>query len=113
MKIKKFLAGLCAFAVMTGLCACRYEAKAVGTWEGRGQIDALGLNDPVTELTFCEDGTLVIKTDRDEMEYRYSMSDDTLTINGEEMSYGVPYSIKRGVLRIRSGGAEAAFTQVD
>ena len=114
MNGKKLLAGLCALAAMLCLCACRYEAKAVGTWQGSGRIDVLCLDDPVTELVFSEDGTLVIQTEKGGTEYGYSMSDDTLTINGDGISYGVRYSIKRDELRIRSGGGtEAVFARVD
>ena len=74
------------------LCACSYGSKIVGTWSGDGTLDIKGMHAPfefATQWVFRTDGTAVVTVGEEEIKFKYSMTDDTLTLNGEELTWGI------------------------
>lgn len=98
------------------LCACSHEAKLEGTWQGDGSLDMLGMEAPyefATQWRFNSDGTVVVTAGEETVEFRYSVTDDTLTLNGEELSWGVLYQVKDDTLSIETGDGTALFKRVE
>ncbi|MBR5534246.1 MAG: hypothetical protein IKU62_05310 [Ruminiclostridium sp.] len=101
---------------LSGCMRSIYEGKAVGVWEGDGSLNLSGITAPfehATQLEFHSDGTVEATVDGQEFSFRYSMTDDTLTINGEEESWGLLYEIKGDTLTLGSSDHAAAFTKAD
>ena len=95
------------FLALVALCACSHEARLVGTWQGDGTLDVSATEAPyefATEMVFSSDGTVVITVDGYETQYGYHATDDTLTLNGGDMSYGILYSLSHRTLTIYTGG---------
>ena len=64
----------------------------VGVWYGDNTFDIVGVDAPfefATKLEFEADGTLTVTTENDISTYKYSTTDDTITIQGETVSWGV------------------------
>ena len=108
------LAAVCLAAL---LCGCSREAKVVGTWVSCGTADIKGSGfefKRADQWTFTEEVTALVTIDGKTTEYGYSMSDDTLTLNGETMSYGVRYKLKGDTFSIYTGGGGYAdFERVE
>ena len=106
------LAAVCLAAL---LCGCSREAKMVGTWVSSGAADVGGGLDfaRATQWTFTEEGTVTVVLDGEAEEYRYSMSDDTLTLNGEEISYGMRYELKGDTFSLHTGSGRADFERME
>ena len=86
----------------------------VGVWYGDNTFDIVGVYAPfefATKLEFEADGTLTVTTENDISTYKYSTTDDTITIQGETVSWGVYYELNGEVLKIRTGGNFSAFTK--
>ena len=97
------------------LCSCSHEASLVGTWNGDGSLDMLGMEAPyefATQWIFDEEGTVIVKVGEEELEYQYSATDDTLTLNGSEISWGVRYEVNGKQLSIDTGGDKAVFKKI-
>lgn len=102
-----------AMALLLALCGCgSYEARLAGTWQGDGSLD-VGIraeDGPVPfngaeQWIFDGEETAVATVDGRDVTLHYYATDDTLTLNdGGEVSWGVPYELKGGTLRI--AGAE-------
>lgn len=96
------------------LCACGSavnEMRILGTWSGGGDLDLLGLEAPfefARQWTFSDDGTATALVDSENVEFTYSITDDTLTLSSPEMSWGVSYKIKGDTLTIDN----AEFTKI-
>ena len=101
--------------VLAALCACSHEARLVGTWQGDGPLDISATEAPyefATKMVFSSDGTVLITVDGYETQYGYHATDDTLTLNGGDMSYGILYSLSGRTLTIYTGGnTSAQFTR--
>lgn len=98
------------------LCSCSHESSLIGTWNGDGSLDMLGMEAPyefATQWIFDEEGTVIVKVGEEELEFKYSATDDTLTLNGGEMSWGVLHTVKGKTLSIETGDGAAAFTKVN
>jgi len=97
------------------LCSCSHEARLVGTWQGDGTLDMISTEVPyefATKMVFSSDGTAVITVDGYETQYGYHATDDTITLNGGDMSYGFDYSLSGRTLTIYTGGSTSAqFTR--
>lgn len=96
------------------LCACSYESKIVGTWSGDGTLDMKGMNAPfefAAQWVFNADGTVIVTVGEEEIQFKYSMTDDTLTLNGDELTWGVLYKITGNTLSIETGDSDATFTK--
>ena len=86
----------------------------VGVWYGDNTFDIVGVYAPfefATKLEFEADGTLTVTTENDVSTYKYSTTDDTITIQGETASWGVYYELNGEVLKIRTGGNFSTFTK--
>lgn len=86
----------------------------VGSWHGDGAFDILGVDAPfefATELEFNEDGTLDVTVNDDTTTFKYSATDDTITIQGEDMSWGVYYTVTGTTLNLKTGSDFSAFTK--
>ena len=97
------------------LCACSYGSKIVGTWSGDGTLDMKGMHAPfefATQWVFRTDGTAVVTVGEEEIKFKYSMTDDTLTLNGEELTWGILYKITGNTLSIETGNALATFQKI-
>ena len=96
------------------LCSCSYESKIIGTWSGDGTLDMMGMHAPfefATQWVFNADGPAVVTVGEEEIQFKYSMTDDTLTLNGDELTWGVLYKITGNTLSIKTGNSDAAFTK--
>ena len=102
--------------LLAALCACKYESRAAGTWQGDGSLD-VGIEGPdgvppfdgAEQWVFDGESTAVATVGGRDVEFHYYMTDDTLTLNdGGEVSWGVTYELKGNTLRI----AGAEFTKV-
>lgn len=105
---------ICFSLILLG--SCSPDDKLVGTWQGDGSLDLLGMEAPyefATQWIFTEDGTAIVNVGEEELEFKYSATDDTLTLNGGEMSWGVLYRVKGKTLSIETGDGAAAFTKVN
>ena len=97
------------------LCACSYKSKIVGTWSGDGTLDMKGMNAPfefATQWVFQSDRTVVVTVGEEEIQFKYSMTDDTLTLNGEELTWGIRYKITGNTLSIETGNTTATFQKI-
>ena len=47
----------------------------------------------------------------EKIQFKYSMTDDTLTLNGDELTWGVLYKVTGNTLSIKTGDSDAAFTK--
>lgn len=86
----------------------------VGVWYGDNTFDIIGVYAPfefATKLEFEADGTLTVTTENDISTYKYSTTDDTITIQGEAASWGVYYELNGEVLNIRTGRNFSTFTK--
>ena len=86
----------------------------IGIWYGDNTFDIVGVDAPfefATKLEFEADGTLTVTTENDVSTYKYSTTDDTITIQGEAASWGVYYELNGEVLKIRTGGNFSTFTK--
>lgn len=86
-------------ALLLALCGCgRYESRVEGAWEGGGSVIP-GVREeerpPFEEAErwrFDGNETAIATVGGKQVECRYSMTDDTLTLNaGGEASWGVLY----------------------
>lgn len=106
---------LCVFL----LCSCGMKnalrsLTLVGSWYGDGTFDILGVDAPfefATELEFNEDGTLDVTVNNETSAFKYSATDDTITIQGEDMSWGVYYTVKGTTLNLKTGSEFSVFTK--
>ena len=86
----------------------------VGSWCGDGTFDILGLDAPfefATELKFNKDGTLDVTVNDETTTYKYSANDDTIAIQGEDMGWGVYYTVKGTSLNLKTGSDFSTFTR--
>ena len=115
--MKKF-AALCLLLSLLTLTACgNYEKKLIGSWKGDGTLDVKGIDTPfeyAERITFSEGNVaIIVGMGRDEsIVLGWSASDDTLTFNGEDLSWGTPYTRKGDTLIIGRGDDEAVFTRI-
>ena len=65
-----------------------------------------------TQWVFRTDGTAVVTVGEEEIKFKYSMTDDTLTLNGEELTWGILYKITGNTLSIETGNALATFQKI-
>ena len=96
------------------LCSCGNKANMKGAWQGDGSLDMLGMDAPyefATQMEFDGASTVVITNNEGALEFTYSMTDDTLTLNDGKMSWGVSYTIKGNTLSIKTGNGFATFTK--
>ena len=117
MKRRVFLsaAALCLF-----LCACSPETKIVGTWSlnsGTGPSDLGFPFDSAVTWTFRSDRTAMAEVPNADggvevQEYGYTMTDDTLTLTTDEISYGILYELDGDTLTLNpSMEAPGVFTR--
>jgi len=115
MKLMRIVLTMLCLALL--LCGCSREAKVVGTWVSCGTPDIKGSDfafKRADQWTFTEEGTALVTVDGETTEYGYSLSDDTLTLNGETISYGVRYKLKGDTFSIYTGGGGYAdFERVE
>ena len=115
-RIKNLLITLIAIS-MLALCLIVNvfsRQTVVGVWHGDNTFDIVGVDAPfefATKLEFEADGTLTVTTENDISTYKYSTTDDTITIQGETASWGVYYELNGEVLKIRTGGNFSTFTK--
>lgn len=91
-----------------------YGLTVVGSWYGDGTFDITGIDAPfefATKLEFNENGTLEVTTNDSLATYQYSMTEDTLTIQGEDRSWGVYYTVKGTSLNLKTGNDFSTFTK--
>ena len=62
--------------------------------------------------SFADDNTVLVEGEGASIELRWSASDDTLTFNGTEISWGVPYTRKGDTFVIGTGNDDAVFTRI-
>ncbi len=96
--------------LLLALCSCGYdyESRAAGTWQGDGSLtfDTEGPEGPAPfegaeRWVFDGNSAAIATVDGKDVEFHYSMTDDTLTLNdGGEVSWGVPYGLSGNTLRI-------------
>ena len=117
--MKKFAALCLLLLSLLTLTACadRYEKKLIGSWAGNGTLDVKGIDTPfeyAERITFSEGNVaIIVGTGGDEsIVLGWSASDDTLTFNGEELSWGTPYTRKGDTLIIGTGNDDAVFTRI-
>jgi uncharacterized lipoprotein YehR (DUF1307 family) len=101
-KIKKILAIICAFVMITGLVACgsTKQTSVVGTW-----VSDTG---KISEITFSEDGTGNLKKSSEiSVSMTYSVDGDKLTVTtdilGQKSETTYTYAISNGKLTLTSG----------
>lgn len=107
---------ICLGSLLLLLCSCDPAAKAVGTWQSDGTLEILGGTAPfehADQLIFRQNGTAAAAVGADEIEFTYSMTDDTLTLSDGSLSWGVPYTLKGNTLSIGSGDGYAIFTKAN
>ena len=115
--MKRYTSLISAFIMCLSLIllsSCSPSSKLTGTWQGDGSLDMLGMEAPyefATQLIFNSESTLIVKVGDEEAEFKYSATDDTLTINGDEMSWGVRYKVSGKTLSIETGNGSAIFTK--
>jgi len=115
MKKRSLLAVMIICLNLLILSSCGGEAKLTGTWQGDGSLDMLGMEAPweyATQWVFRADGTVSVTVGEETVDFRYSTTDDTLTLNGEELSWGVLYRVKQDTLSIETGDGTAVFTKM-
>ena len=105
MKLAKiFLTAMCLAAL---LCGCSRETRVVGTWVSCGDPGSGREHDfdvgAVDQWVFSKDGTVAVTADGETVEYRYSMTGSTLTLQGEPVSYGLLYKLKGDRFSIYDG----------
>lgn len=116
--MKRYNRYMAAFAMCMGLWllgSCSHESSLVGTWQGDGSLDMAAMEAPyefATQWIFDNEGNVVVKVGEEEVEFKYSATDDTLTLNGSEMSWGVLYEVKGKQLTIDTGGDKAVFKKI-
>ena len=97
------------------LCSCSPESLLVGTWQGDGSLDMLGMEAPyefATQWSFDKEGTVIVRVGEEKLEFKYSATDDTLTLNGNKMSWGMIYNVNGKQLTIDTGGDKAIFKKM-
>ena len=127
MKRRVFISAA-ALCLCLCLCACSPETKIVGTWSLNSGADPTDMGfpfDSAVTWTFRSDGTATAEVpDADStvesQEYRFTMTDDTLTlttddvnsISTDEMSYGILYELDGDTLTLNpSMEAPGVFTR--
>lgn len=93
------------------LSGCSLESRLVGQWESGGTLEVRGTQTPfdyAIRLEFREDGTGSVTTSGGVTAFEYRATDDTLTMDFEEISHGVGASVKGDRLTING----TAFTRV-
>ena len=64
-----------------------------------------------TELEFNEDGTLEVTVNDKTSTYKYSATDDTITVQGDDMSWGMYYTANGTTLSLKTGSEFSTFTK--
>ena len=86
----------------------------VGSWYGDGTFDIIGVNTPfefATKLDFDINGTLTVTTESDTTVYNYNTTDDTITIQGDDVSWGIYYEVAGENLKLKEGRDFSIFTR--
>jgi len=115
-RIKAFILILLC-ALLFSSCGMKNALRSltlVGSWYGDGTFDIVGVDAPFefsTELEFNEDGTLEVTVNDETSTYKYSATDDTITIQGEDLSWGVYYTVKGTTLSLKSGSDYSTYTK--
>ena len=110
-----FIFSLCA--LLLGSCGIKnklYSMTLVGSWYGDGTFDILGVDTPfefATKLEFNENGTLEATVNDESTTYQYSATDDTITIQHGDMSWGVNYIVNGTSLNLKTGSDFSTFTK--
>ena len=107
MKARVFLSAA-ALCFCLCLCACSPETKIVGTWSLNSGADPTDMGfpfDSAVTWTFRSDHTAtaeipVADGGVDVQEYGYTMTDDTLTLTTDEISYGILYELDGDTLTL-------------
>ena len=89
-----------------------YEAMVLGRWVNDGTaVEWAGEEGGnVVALTFEEDDRLTVETaDGRTYEYGYTMTDDTMTIQQEDIAYGVPYETDGDTLTLGEDGSDGVY----
>ena len=115
-KYNRLVAALAMCFSLILLGSCSPDSKLVGTWQGDGSLDMMGMEAPyefVTKWAFDESGQAIATVEEAEIAFKYSATDDTITLNDGEMSWGVRYSVKGKTLSIETGDGAAVFTKMN
>ena len=115
MKRRVFISAA-ALCLCLFLCACSPETQVVGTWSRDTEVAPTEVGvpfDSAVTLTFRSDGTATAEVPNadgtvESQEYRFTMTDDTLTlttddvnyISTDEMSYGILYELDGDTLSL-------------
>ena len=97
------------------LFSCGHASKLVGTWQGDGTLDMLEMEAPyefAAQWAFGKDGTAEVTVGEETAVFRYSVTDDTLTLNDGELSWGVLYAVNGDTFCVETGSGPAVFTKV-
>lgn len=110
LKLLRYVLALSICTVFL-LCSCGNQGKIIGTWKGDSSMSVLNEDMPfknIEQLTFFTDGTGQVFGDSGYTDFTYAMTDDTLTLRFEEISWGLPYKIGGDTLTIR----DSVFTRL-
>lgn len=115
-KMKKnrvFLLLLAAVSLVLLLGSCneaeRNRVKLVGTWEGDGTLDLMGMEmelgeelpfDVVEILHFAADGRGYMGDGEKRMEFTYDLTDDTLSFRFPDIGMGLVYKLTNDILTV-------------
>lgn len=97
-----------ALCLCLGLCACSPETKILGTWSldsGTAPSDLGFPFDSAVTWTFRSDRTATAEIPNEDgtvgsQEYGFTMTDDTLTLTTDEISYGILYELDGDTLTL-------------
>lgn len=79
--------------------SCDYERKVVGTWDSE---DTLSVQDiEANRLVFAEDGTGYASGSGGRVEFRFLLTDDTMTFQFPDIGWGVRYQVRGDTLTVR------------
>ena len=116
--MKKILGLIAVLVICLGLFSLSplsHKIKIIGTWQGDGSLDILGMEAPyefADQRTFQADGSSVVTVGENKVHFQYSMTDDTITLKTPELSWGIGYRINGSTLRIKTGDGYAEFVKV-
>ena len=96
------------------LSSCGHASKLVGIWQGDGTLDMLEMEAPyefATQWVFHKDGTTEVTVGEETAVFQYSVTNDTLTLNDGELSWGVLYEVDGDTFSVETGSGPAVFTK--
>lgn len=110
-RILLLLLAAVTLVLLLGSCnvAERNRAKLIGTWEGDGTLELMGMEmelgkeipfDYVEILHFASDGSGYMSNGAERMEFTYKLTDDTLTFQFPEIAMGRPYKFTDNILLV-------------